>query len=86
LFTFDLVDLLIYRVEITTEYAEQFGGMSDSNYNTSITSFKKAMKLMQENNYKNYFEDRIKKILRAGNLDYWYIEQLEHLFYENGQD
>lgn len=86
LFSFDLVELLIYRVEISTEYAEQFGGMSESNYNTTITTFKKAMKLIEENNYRSYFEDRIKKILKAGNLDYWYIEQLEHLFYENGRD
>jgi Family of unknown function (DUF6155) len=86
LFAFDLVDLLIYRVEITTEYAEQFGGMAESNYNSAITTFKKAMKIIQENNFLSHFENRCKIILKAGNLDYWYIEQLEHLFYENGHD
>ena len=86
LFSFDLVDLLIYRVEITTEYAEQFGGMADSNYNSSITTFKKAMKIINENSFKSHFENRIKMILKAGNLDYWYIEQLEHLFYDNGKE
>jgi hypothetical protein len=85
LFTFDLIDLLIYRVEITTEYAEQFGGMAEPNYNASITTFKKAIKLIHEHNYLTYFETRCKKIFKATNLDYWYIDQLEHLFYENGQ-
>lgn len=85
LFQYDLVDLLIYRVEISTEYAEQYGGMAESNYNTSITTFKKAMKIIQENNFLAHFEKRIKILLKSTNLDYWYIDQLEHLFYENGQ-
>ena len=86
LFDFDLADLLIYRVETATDYAEQFGGMAESNYNSSITSFKKAMKIINENNFNSHFESRIKMTLKSGNLDYWYIEQLEHLFYENGRD
>jgi hypothetical protein len=86
LFQYDLVDLLIYRVEITTEYAEQQGGMAESNYNTSITTFKKAMKIMRNNNFLTHFEKRIKILLKATNLDFWYVEQLEHLFYENSQE
>ena len=80
LFPFDVVDLLIYRVEISTDIADQFGGMAESNYNASITAFKKAMKLIEENNLRVHFENRIKKMLKADNLDYWYIEQLEWLF------
>ncbi len=85
LFQYDLVDLLIYRAEIGTEYAEQFGGMAESNYNSSITTFKKAMKIIQENNFLAHFQQRIKILLKASNLDHWYTDQLEHLFYENGQ-
>ena len=86
LFAFDLVDLLLYRVEIATEYAEQFGGMAESNYNASITTFKKAMKIIQENSFLSHFEIRIKIIFKANNLDYWYINQLEHLFEEITQN
>lgn len=86
LFAFDLADLLIFRIETATDYAEQFGGMAESNYNASITAFKKAMKIINENSFKSHFENRIKMILKSGNLDDWYIEQLEHLFYEIGQD
>jgi hypothetical protein len=85
LFAYDLIDLLIYRVEVTTHYAEQFGGMADSNYSSAITTFKKAMKLIHENNFQFYFENRCKVIFKASNLDYGYIDQLEHLFYEKGQ-
>lgn len=80
LFPYDVIDLMIYRVEVATDMAEQFGGMADSNYNASITAFKKVMKMMKDNNLMSYFEKRCKQILKATNVDYWYIEQLERLF------
>jgi len=86
LFEYDLLDLLIYRVEITTEFAEQHEGMAESNYHTSIITFKKAMKIMHDNNFITHFDKRIKILLKATNLDYRYIEQLEHLFYGNIQE
>jgi len=84
LFPYDVIDLLIYRVEVATDLADQFGGMADSNYNAAITAFKKAMKLIKDNHLMSHFEARCKKMLKAGNLDYWYIEQLEWLF--EGED
>jgi hypothetical protein len=80
LFPYDVVDLLIYRVEVATDIANQFGGMAESNYNASVTAFKKAMKLIRDNNLMSHFENRCRKMLKADNLDYWYIEQLEWLF------
>lgn len=85
LFPYDVVDLLIYRVEVATDLANQFGGMAESNYNASITAFKKAMKMINDHNLRSHFQDRCKKMLKANNLDYWYIEQLEWLF-ENEQE
>jgi Family of unknown function (DUF6155) len=82
LFPYDVVDLLIYRVEVATDLANQFGGMPESNYNASITAFKKAMKMIKDNNWMSHFEGRCKKMLKANNLDYWYIEQMEWLFEE----
>lgn len=81
-FPYDVIDLLIYRVETTTDHANDFGGTSDADYNASITAFKKATKLIKENNLKNYFDARCQKIFQADNLDYWYIEQLEELYEE----
>jgi hypothetical protein len=85
-FPFDVVDLLIYRVELATDYANQFGGMLDSEYNTSVTAFKKAMKLINENNLRSHFEIRCKEMFKSNNLDYWYIQQLEELFEEGTED
>lgn len=81
-FPYDVIDLLIYRVETTTDHANDFGGTGDANYNSAITMFKKATKLIKDNNLKSYFEDRCKTIFEADNLDYWYIEELEDLYEE----
>ena len=86
LFPYDVVDLLIYRVEVATDLANQFGGMAESNYNASITAFKKVMKMIKENNLMSHFEDRCKQILKANNVDYWYIEQLEWLFEDDEKE
>ena len=79
-FSYDVIDLLMYRVEMTTDIANQFGGWDDMGYNASITAFKKATKLMKENKLKAHFEKRCKSIFKHNNVDYWYIEQLERLF------
>lgn len=82
-FPYDVIDLLLYRVEVLTDYANQFGGTIDSEYNASITAFKKAIKLMKENELKSQFEARCKKVFAHNNLDFWYIEELEYIFKEN---
>ena len=84
IFPYDVIDLLIYRVEVTTDYANKFGGTLDADYNASITAFKRAVKLIKENNLKSYFDARCQIIFRADNLDYWYIEHLKDLHEELG--
>jgi Family of unknown function (DUF6155) len=79
-FPYDVVDLLIYRVEEATDLANDYGGMAESNYNSAITAFKKAMTLVKEYGLMTHFEDRCKIILMSRNIDFWYIEQLEELF------
>jgi Family of unknown function (DUF6155) len=78
-FPYEVVDLLLYRVELATDYANQCGGMPDADYNASITAFEKALKLIVKHKLLDYFNDRCKALFRYSNLDYWYIEQLESL-------
>jgi hypothetical protein len=69
-FPYDVIDLLLYRVEVMTEHANEFGGAADANYNASATMFKKAMKLIQDNGYLSYFQPRIEALFQFDNLDY----------------
>jgi hypothetical protein len=79
-FPTELIDLLLYRVELVTESAEQFGGAADADYNASSSSFEKALKLMEKNKLGAYFKDRCTELFKADNLDHWYIEDLEGLY------
>jgi Family of unknown function (DUF6155) len=81
-FPYDVIDLLLFRVETTTDWASDFGGTVDADYNASITAFKKAMKLIKENVLQAYFQDRCETIFKADNIDYWYIDELKDLYNE----
>jgi hypothetical protein len=79
-FPSEMIDLLLFRVETMTDWASQFGGAPDADYNASSTSFEKALKLMEKNKLHDHFKDCCVALFQADNLDYWYIEDLESLY------
>lgn len=81
-FPHELVDLLLYRVEIATENANSYGGMPDADYNAASTAFEKALKLMKQHKLEEHFRARCTELFRYDNVDFWYIERLEELFNE----
>ena len=81
-FPSEVIDLYLYRVETATEFANDFGGMSDASYNASISAFKKAVEMMVEHKLGDYFRERCEELFLFDNLDYWYTEELEDLFHK----
>jgi hypothetical protein len=79
---YEVVDLLLYRVEVATSFANQFGGMADADYNAAHTAFQKAVKMMAEHDLHDYFKIRCEELFRHSNLDYWYIEWLQDAWQE----
>jgi hypothetical protein len=79
-FPSELIDLLLYRVELVTESASQFGGGPDADYKAAASTFEKALKLMEKNKLDTHFKKRCTTLLETGNLDYWYLEHLEGLY------
>lgn len=82
-FPSEVVDLLLYRVEVATEFANEFGGMPDADYNAASNAFDKAMKLIKEHKLIAYFRERCKALFQYKNLDYWYTENLMESFEEH---
>lgn len=78
----DVIDLLLTRVEIATDFASQYGGMPDKDYNASSNAFGKAVKLMAKHNLFEQFERRYLQIFKADNLDYWYIMDMQEALEE----
>lgn len=82
-FPHEVVDLLLYRVEVATGFANQFGGMPETDYNAALNSFEKAMKLAAEHKLADFVRDRCQRMFKADNLDYWYIEWMKDSFAEH---
>ncbi|MEZ4959887.1 MAG: DUF6155 family protein [Saprospiraceae bacterium] len=82
-FPSEVIDLFLYRVEMATEFANEFGGMPDADYNASISAFKKAVEMMVEHKLGEQFRERCEALFRPDNLDYWYTESLEDLYNEH---
>jgi hypothetical protein len=76
----EVVDLLLYRVETATDFANNFGGMPDADYNASSTAYEKAMKLIQKHKLEAYFKEKAEDLLQYDNLDYWYINEMEDMY------
>ena len=81
-FPFDVIDLILYRVETATQFADEFGGMTDGSYNASSNAFEKALKLMQKHQLFEEFKLRCEDLFSYDNLDHWYIDDLENLYEE----
>lgn len=82
-FPTEVIDLFLHRVEMATEFANEFGGMSDASYNAAISTFKKAVEMMVEHQLGDQFRVRCEALFRLNNLDYWYTESLEELFHNH---
>ncbi len=76
------VELLLYRVRVATEFANDFGGAPDGVYSSSSNAFEKAVALIYEYNLIDKFKDQCEDLFGFDNLDYWYAESLEEI-YEN---
>jgi len=79
-FPHELIDLLLFRVETASDLANNFGGMPDSAYSSASRSFEKAIKLIVQNKLEAMFKLRCQEIFNYGNVDYWYIEEMEDVF------
>ncbi len=76
----DVVELLIHRVEKVVEFANDFGGMPDGDYNAAANAYEKALKLIVEHKLEDYFRIRCREIaLGKDNYDYYFKEMLEEL-------
>lgn len=63
LFDYDVVDLLLYRVENSIAFANEHNYLTDAFYNSIRTGFKDALQLIAKNNLHDEFKERCEKII-----------------------
>jgi hypothetical protein len=79
-FPSEVIDLLLYRVEIATAYASRHKGMSESNYKASYNAFKKAVEMMVLHKLEDRFTERCEAIFNIKNYDSWYLDLLKEAY------
>lgn len=62
-FDYDLIDLILHRVEVAVEYTNLYGDVDETFYNSAIRHYNDALTLIYKNNLLEKFEDRCKRIL-----------------------
>ena len=76
----EVVELLLYRVDVALDFANQFGGLPESDYNAAMNAYEKALKIITKEKLESYFKDECVNISRdRGNMDYWVVEQMNEL-------
>lgn len=81
IFPSEVIDLLLYRVEVATEYASRLRGMSEANYKASYNAFKKAVEMMALHKLEDRFTERCEAIFKVKNYDSWYLDLLKEAYH-----
>ncbi len=70
-FDYDVVDLLLYRVENGIAYSKTFGGIDEAFYTSIESSFDEALKLIAKNNLFADFKDRCQQMVNDSEYIGW---------------
>jgi Family of unknown function (DUF6155) len=75
----DVVSLLLYRVDVCLKQANQFGGAAEAKYNTALTAFEKALKIIIKEQLESYFEIECREMVKnKRNMDGWVLQQMNY--------
>lgn len=83
LYDYDVIDLLLYRVENSIEFTNTHGYMSEQFYKSIQTTFGEALQMIARNRHYKEFKERCEKcIWFAGHSGYGLNITLQQLFNE----
>ena len=57
-FSFDIADLILYRVELAVKFTNSYGDINERFYTSTETAYEEALKLIQTNNLQEHFRER----------------------------
>jgi hypothetical protein len=70
-FDYDVIDLLLYRVETGIAYCKAFGGIDEPFFNALQSSYEEALKLIDKNHLSKDFQDRCRQIVNDSQYTGW---------------
>ena len=83
IFESDLIDLMLYRIELCVEYAKSIGDVNEQFYVSAENAFVAVVKLIGKNKLQSQFIDRCKQILNETENTGWsFNEVIENIYDE----
>ncbi|MCO6486811.1 MAG: hypothetical protein J5I98_00270 [Phaeodactylibacter sp.] len=81
--SYDVVDLILYRVECAVEFTNDFGDIDDSFYTSAENAYRDALQLIEKEKLHSYFYDRCRQIVDdTWNIGWGFNDVLSGIFYE----
>jgi hypothetical protein len=80
----ELIELILYRVDVALHRANEFGMSDDSEYDPAINAFEKAVKIVEKERLIDSFYKECHHIARdRGNMNGWAASQMNNLIKEH---
>lgn len=79
-FPFDLVDVLLFRVEQAVDFTQAYGDISETFYSATESAYEDALKLITTYQLKDHFLDRCLTIqYRTAHMGWGFADELDRL-------
>ena len=82
-FPFDVVDVLLFRVEQAVDFTRAYGDISEAFYSATESAYEDALKLISAHHLKDHFLDRCLTIQhRTAHMGWGFADELDRLTQE----
>ena len=79
-FPFDVVDVLLFRVEQAVDFTNAYGDISEAFYTATETAYEDALKLINEHHLKEHFLKRCHSIRQqTADIGWGFADEMERL-------
>jgi hypothetical protein len=83
-FQFDVIDLILHRVEVTMEadFLTEYWGLKSGDYNAALNAFERVLKLIESNNLLSHFEARCDILMKRKDVNSHFQMELYQMYYK----
>ena len=81
IYPMDLIDVILYRVEMAIEFTNAYGDIDIQFYNSAVNAFHNALELIQKEMLKEKFKPRCSEIVYSTrNIGWGFHDELENAY------
>jgi len=83
-FEVDLIDLMLYRVELCVAFTDAYGDINEQFYTSTENAFDAVVKLIVKNKFQEMFMQRCREVVnKTSDFGWGFHDTLSEIFYQN---